>query len=542
MLKLLASEVKMNWNKFFKVFSSLVLAFSVLFLGYIFFSNDTDIYHKRNLNRLEEYKNMKYDVSNDEKAPIKVKRTFTTTIDDTFVQDDYLAFYVPQSYVNVYIDSNLIYQVNNNETKSVGNNYVLIPITENVVGKELKVEIYPVYKFFADRDITFYKGPLENIYNKEIGNNILELLLGSVCVLLGFILCCLSIYLLLSKNYKGKLSYLGVFVLSIGLWKICDMRCTSLLFPNYSTIISYISLTMLYVAPLCFLASIYTELDSRGFNLIKLALGIAISLPMIVMIMDLTGILDMRNSLVLCHIALVFYLIVLVYYCIKNYIINKKVSSASWLVLALVLGVASDLITYYINDSSSNTIFLLVAIIISVMISTINVIKELESKSVIDTLTGLNNNNACKEKLENEDILAKDIGLIVFDINGLKEVNDTYGHACGDEFIKDFANILRKCMVKNSFIGRFGGDEFIVILYSCSEKKIKDFLLDVKEKTKRINKELHNTKLSYSCGYALSTTENSITMKELFNTADERMYNEKKAYHKKYDSIKKTDN
>lgn len=97
-------------------------------------------------------------------------------------------------------------------------------------------------------------------------------------------------------------------------------------------------------------------------------------------------------------------------------------------------------------------------------------------------------------------------------------------------------------MVKNSFIGRFGGDEFIVILYSCSEKKIKDFLLDVKEKTKRINKELHNTKLSYSCGYALSTTENIITMKELFNTADERMYNEKKAYHKKYDSIKKTNN
>ena len=56
----------------------------------------------------------------------------------------------------------------------------------------------------------------------------------------------------------------------------------------------------------------------------------------------------------------------------------------------------------------------------------------------------------------------------MFDLNNLKEVNDTLGHAAGDSMIANFAHILRKVVPEKDFVGRYGGDEFIAILYDTT--------------------------------------------------------------------------
>ncbi|GKT34236.1 diguanylate cyclase, partial [Aduncisulcus paluster] len=53
--------------------------------------------------------------------------------------------------------------------------------------------------------------------------------------------------------------------------------------------------------------------------------------------------------------------------------------------------------------------------------------------------------------------------LAVFDLNGLKQVNDNYGHQCGDEIIKTFAKALRESFRETDILGRYGGDEFVGI-------------------------------------------------------------------------------
>ncbi|MFO7952073.1 MAG: diguanylate cyclase [Bacillota bacterium] len=87
-----------------------------------------------------------------------------------------------------------------------------------------------------------------------------------------------------------------------------------------------------------------------------------------------------------------------------------------------------------------------------------------------DQLTDLYNRHyfeQCKEELKEIPVLS----VIMTDVNGLKLVNDTYGHKAGDELLKKYANILRKLFKQSDLFFRWGGDEFIIILKDTKEAK-----------------------------------------------------------------------
>lgn len=92
--------------------------------------------------------------------------------------------------------------------------------------------------------------------------------------------------------------------------------------------------------------------------------------------------------------------------------------------------------------------------------------QELKKESETDKLTGLLNKKAleylCREflLLDGEESAA----LYVIDLDHFKEANDTYGHQCGDMILQRFANFLLEIFGKTAFVGRFGGDEFVVLL------------------------------------------------------------------------------
>jgi diguanylate cyclase (GGDEF)-like protein len=96
---------------------------------------------------------------------------------------------------------------------------------------------------------------------------------------------------------------------------------------------------------------------------------------------------------------------------------------------------------------------------------------KLEEQSSVDTLTGLMNRRALFEnaqplfdRLDGDKTLA----MMFADLDKFKAVNDTYGHAAGDEVLKEFAGILRDCMRGSDIAARFGGDEFVLLLPDTS--------------------------------------------------------------------------
>ena len=94
----------------------------------------------------------------------------------------------------------------------------------------------------------------------------------------------------------------------------------------------------------------------------------------------------------------------------------------------------------------------------------------------LDKHTGLPNKSKCEELLNAPEELDLSTACIMFDLNNLKKINDAMGHQAGDDMIKGFAQLLRKATPPSDFVGRYGGDEFIVILKEVTPGQCDAFL------------------------------------------------------------------
>lgn len=156
--------------------------------------------------------------------------------------------------------------------------------------------------------------------------------------------------------------------------------------------------------------------------------------------------------------------------------------------------------------------------------------KETEEKlkyySTHDCLTGLRNRARFTQeiaRLEGEGLYP--VGIIMCDLDLLKEVNDSYGHDAGDAIIIKAAEIIKSCFRDDDTVARIGGDEFGVILPLCDEKRISSACKDIKRKIKLHNKYPINLALSMSVGYCITNGE--IKLKDAVKTADNNMYADK---------------
>ncbi|EJU20013.1 diguanylate cyclase (GGDEF) domain protein [Peptoanaerobacter stomatis] len=147
--------------------------------------------------------------------------------------------------------------------------------------------------------------------------------------------------------------------------------------------------------------------------------------------------------------------------------------------------------------------------------------EELVKKSQVDILTGVYNRVYLNEYVINLKPEQYPIGIIVADLNGLKLINDFFGHSRGDTALADTASVLAKMTPENGFVVRMGGDEFTVIFNNTSKEEIKSFVENTLNEFK--NKKVFYGELSVSMGAAISYNENEYIVKTM-NLADKEMY------------------
>lgn len=101
---------------------------------------------------------------------------------------------------------------------------------------------------------------------------------------------------------------------------------------------------------------------------------------------------------------------------------------------------------------------------------------EVYKLAVLDSLTGLYNRRAGEQRLVEEISRAvrygRDLSVLIIDLDGLKQINDKYGHAAGDVLLKTFAEGLRKAIRGSDLAARLGGDEFMVLLSECKTEEV----------------------------------------------------------------------
>lgn len=156
----------------------------------------------------------------------------------------------------------------------------------------------------------------------------------------------------------------------------------------------------------------------------------------------------------------------------------------------------------------------------------------LHNMSFMDELTGLSNRRGFMIQADKLLKLGKrDTGMFTIffiDLDGMKYINDTFGHAEGDKALIDMADIMQHCFREADVISRLGGDEFAAAILMESEEMAEPIKKRLQDKINKLNASgLRDYTLSASVGWSFCD-DTCNTLEALLNSADEIMYNEKK--------------
>ena len=128
----------------------------------------------------------------------------------------------------------------------------------------------------------------------------------------------------------------------------------------------------------------------------------------------------------------------------------------------------------------------------------------------------------------------EDMFFIFLDLDGLKKVNDAYGHEMGDRMICDMADVLRKNRNREELLMRYGGDEFVVFGKGMNERDVEDSIGRIRRAMRELNEGSANPyKLDASIGYHIVPYDNDKPLSALIEIADQEMYKEKREKHKR---------
>ena len=307
----------------------------------------------------------------------------------------------------------------------------------------------------------------------------------------------------------------GMFLLSIIVffefyleehWESTDTRLV-LIFIRYSAtpfIIAFIIYTMaINIRWYVFIPAIALTI----INFISLYNGMVFSL-------DEEGQLKRGVLGYLPYILVGVYSVLLVFILIRR---SNKRSAEIFPILFLCFAFVSGLILPFALGKDFSKLFC-VTIVIAVFVYHVFSILQLTEK---DSLTGLLNRQAFYASIETD--IKSITALVSIDMNGLKVINDTEGHAAGDKALVTIALCFLQAATSKQSVYRIGGDEFVILCRRTTED-------DVKALIDRIRKHVSKTKYRCAVGYSYAP-DGTDSIDDMLKESDEKMYADKAAFY-----------
>lgn len=210
---------------------------------------------------------------------------------------------------------------------------------------------------------------------------------------------------------------------------------------------------------------------------------------------------------------------------------NKKIIKLCYLQIAFYVVFLTSLLLHFKRGLDHRAFALLIILTLLGCASALTLtdyLKSLIRRSGFD-VAGVHDKKSLEEKLlqlQNADDTL-DVGVMMFDMNNLKIINDTYGHEEGDVFIQTFASYLTRILTEDSFLARFGGDEFVIVQNHATWNQLEQMNLQLQTMIDTYNQTADHP-LSYAVGYELSCKNHYYLIMDLLQMADEKMYQDKR--------------
>lgn len=160
--------------------------------------------------------------------------------------------------------------------------------------------------------------------------------------------------------------------------------------------------------------------------------------------------------------------------------------------------------------------------------------RSLYEKAQIDALTAVYSKGALLEKgpeaIKRSEFLNEELSVVTFDIDFFKKINDTYGHPCGDYVLKELCRIVSSKLIRsNDFFGRWGGEEFVLILSGTSIKGASEIAERIRLTIESSDFVFDSKKIQVTVSVGVAGRQNSDDWNALYERADKALYSSKQS-------------
>lgn len=472
----------------------------------------------------------------------------TRTLPKIKMKDAMLIINASYAALEVFLDDTKIYSYgyeNHRMVREVGAGLHTVDLPVDYQGKEIKIILVNSgnYKLpYILKEISLSE--VHNVTVPIVRKQLFSFSMSIFLVLFGIMLMTVFMILLFQKVETTGLIHLSLASFSIGLWNLCRLDFVRL-FSDNLLINSYVSYFSFYFTSIPWVFMVADLKKNAGYNkifrMIKLILfGFLFS----VIILHVTGLVDYKYFSVFYSVLGIFVLafgLFVMSYKFKYQKIHEKMLFIGNIISVLYVFV--ELLLYY-AEKLLNISFVKLPNAFLLMISTFflsygyrfsnNIASKKEAKilkqlAYTDGLTNLENRQSGMLKLMELEEKQTDYFVILFDLNNLKETNDTYGHSRGDTLLKDFARCLVTSFPKEAVKTRIGGDEFLVIYPTEDKMAVEKSMLAFKDELDLVNRRTNDgAKLEMAYGIASTAELYSFNNELIIQTADERMYANKR--------------
>lgn len=459
-------------------------------------------------------------------------------------ESDALVFQAGTYDMTVYIEGNEIYRYGykkNSVFSMPEAAWHVLCMKESYAGKEIKIQLHSYFDTDSVNLGNVMTGDVASIGFSVIEKNWFGIVTSFLLLALAIFL--LVVWFFIRKKYSmDTILYLAIFSGMVFIWSFSETHILNFFIHN-ATSITILVFEVLAIIPFPIGAFLCIHMQTKEKSIIQWIFWSTSIVFVICNVLHFTKVMNLVRSLFLVHLNYIFCCVLVLLVFIKKMVKkNGDLSKSRNAVIGLGMLFAMVLVDigrYYMIPYTDYSTFTRIGLFLFIILIGIDSLERnmkmilLAQKAQIyeelayhDSLTGIYNRTAFDEKLcelNKKQLEDGSVFVMIADVNGLKYVNDHFGHRIGDVYIQSASRILVDSLSDIGGIYRTGGDEFTVIIENHTNREI---MLHVEELEHQLMKEEEERKLGelFSYGTAIFEKEQDTTLNQTIARADEAMY------------------
>lgn len=465
-----------------------------------------------------------------------------------------IGFFSFQQQVEVFINDYKVcefFPEDSSKSSSPGNKWIFVPIDSNSYGQTLTIHIFDCYSKGHITIPTIYIGTQTSISLGYLEKELPHIYVSVIMIFIGVLIGIFHVIIKKNTTIGDAFKWLSLFSIFRGIWGYIEANTYSFFITRLLPIsqLSYLSLKIAVTLYLLFLNELFYNNKNK---IVRILTYLSISDFFITIGLQFSGIADFASTVFITHTLLfiggLYSIIDISRTLYPKYKANELKGSTNFyssisILSSTVIIISSslcDMYRYYYGNSPDVARFCRIGDFLFVLIMSfgifhdfVNLLKIGQKAAVFkeqashDPMTNLFNRTQFEKDInEYNDTNPQNIGIIILDLNNLKQYNDQIGHDAGDKYIISSSETIRQTFSSYGKIYRIGGDEFCIISKNLSMNKfeklrnIMEMNLDDDDDSDMPN----NFGKAIACGYAIFNSETDNSLQDTMKRADEAMY------------------